>query len=65
MRLLAQAAHMSPPQLQRTQLFAKWLLDIGDGLLNDEDNVTLPPGTFLSHCLPLNAYNFRDLSASI
>ena len=46
MRLLGQAAHMTPPQLQRTQLFAKWLLDIGDGLLNDdEDNVTLPPGT--------------------
>ena len=45
MRLLDQTAYMTPPQLQRTQLFAKWLLDIGDGLLNDdEDNVTLPPG---------------------
>jgi hypothetical protein len=44
MRLLAQAAHMSPPQLQHTQQFAKWLLDLGDGIDNDGDQVELPPG---------------------
>jgi hypothetical protein len=46
MRLLAQAAHMSPPQLQHTQQFAKWLLDVGDGTINDGDDIELPPGIF-------------------
>ena len=45
MRLLAQARHMAPEHLQRTRQFAQWLLDIGDGTINeDDDKVTLPPG---------------------
>jgi hypothetical protein len=48
MRLLAQAAHMSPAQLLHTQRFARWLLDLGDGVINeDDDNITLPPGNRL------------------
>ena len=48
MRLLAQAAHMSPEHLHRTQQFAQWLLDVGDGVINEEnDNITLPPGIFI------------------
>ena len=44
MRLLAQAAYMSPLELQHTERFANWLLNVGDGSMNNENNeIDLPP----------------------
>jgi hypothetical protein len=45
MRLLAQARHMSPDQLHYTQDFAAWLLNVGNGSINEENNVNLPRST--------------------
>jgi hypothetical protein len=44
MRLLGQAAHMSPLELQHTEQFANWLLNVGDGSTNNaDDEIDLPP----------------------
>jgi hypothetical protein len=60
MRLLAQAAHMSPQELQHTQRFASWLLNIGNGSINNENNeVILPPSTLL---FKLYSYFFYQIS---
>ena len=64
MRLLAQAAHMSPEHLHRTQQFAQWLLDVGDGIVNtNDDNIALPPGTPI-HPIP-SSFTITFLSMHI
>ena len=45
MRLLAQARHMSLDQQHYTQDFAAWLLNVGNGSINEENNVNLPRST--------------------
>ena len=47
MRLLAQAHLMTPLQHEYIQNFAKWLLDVGNGDLNDQDEIALPSGMLL------------------
>ena len=48
MCLLAQARVMSHLEHEYTQNFAKWLLDVGNGDLNDQDNIALPSGMLLA-----------------
>jgi hypothetical protein len=47
MRLLSQADGMDPERLENAQIFANWLLEIGNGYENSND-VDLPKGTKLT-----------------
>ena len=48
MRLLAQSDLMSSEEQQHTHNFAKWLIQLGDGNLNENTEIPMPEGTLLS-----------------
>lgn len=47
MRLLAQSDLMSSEEQRNTNEFAQWLIQLGDGTLNDNTEMLLPNGTLL------------------
>ena len=47
MRLLAQSDLMSSEEQQHTHNFAEWLIQLGDGNLNENTEMPMPEGTLL------------------
>ena len=46
MRVLAQAANMTPEERIHATEFAAWQLEVGEGTANDDGiSIKLPPGT--------------------